>query len=310
MWKDFFYYSRREKQGIIILILLIFIVIGINIFLSVCKQETSIVEDEEFEKEYAEFIASIKEIKKEREEEYLSNQRKWKKNNNEYQDRVLFSFNPNEADSITFLKLGLPKWIAANILKYRSKGGKFYKPEDFKKIYGITEDKYKELYSYIQIPQTTTISKDTVRLLTSTINKDTLKAFKYTTGTRIHINKADTTELKKIPGIGSYIARKIIHYRSQLGGFYTINQLKEIDIDAAKLEEWFIITDNETERINLNTASIERLRNHPYLNFYQAKVIVEYRKKKGKLKGLPQLALYEEFTEEDFNRISHYVCFE
>jgi DNA uptake protein ComE-like DNA-binding protein len=47
---------------------------------------------------------------------------------------------------------------------------------------------------------------------------------------------------------------------------------------------------------------------HPYINFYQAKVIVEYRKKKGNIKSLKQLSLYEEFTPADFERLEPYVC--
>ena len=67
---------------------------------------------------------------------------------------------------------------------------------------------------------------------------------------------------------------------------------------------------SEIRRINLNRVGIERLRNHPYINFYQAKALVEYRKKKGILHNLKPFALYEEFTESDLERLSHYVCFE
>jgi hypothetical protein len=62
--------------------------------------------------------------------------------------------------------------------------------------------------------------------------------------------------------------------------------------------------------ININQAGINRLRNHPYLNFYQAKVIVEHRRKHGDIRSLKQLSLYEEFTETDLARLSPYVCFE
>ena len=43
-------------------------------------------------------------------------------------------FDPNRTDSVTFCRLGLPAWMAKNILRYRSKGGKFRKAEDFKKV--------------------------------------------------------------------------------------------------------------------------------------------------------------------------------
>uniref|UniRef100_UPI0035A0A85A helix-hairpin-helix domain-containing protein n=1 Tax=Prevotella heparinolytica TaxID=28113 RepID=UPI0035A0A85A len=62
--------------------------------------------------------------------------------------------------------------------------------------------------------------------------------------------------------------------------------------------------------INLNRSGIEKLRSHPYINFYQAKAFMEYRKKNGMLRYLKPFALYEEFSEADLERISHYVCFE
>ena len=49
---------------------------------------------------------------------------------------------------------------------------------------------------------------------------------------------------------------------------------------------------------------------HPYINYYQARVIVEYRKKKGRLKNLKQLSLYEEFTSADLERIEPYICYD
>ena len=123
-------------------------------------------------------------------------------------------------------------------------------------------------------------------------------------------NRADTAELKKIPGIGSGIARLIVNYRQRLGGFYQIEQLQEIHLNYRQLQAWFTVTPSEIRRINLNRVGIERLRHHPYINFYQAKALVEYRKKKGALHSLKPFTLYEEFTESDLERLSPYVCFE
>lgn len=133
---------------------------------------------------------------------------------------------------------------------------------------------------------------------------------KYPSGTLVDLNRADTTELKKIPGIGSGIARLIIGYRQRLGGFYNITQLQEIHLDTSQLQSWFSIDTRAIHLINLNRSSIERLRHHPYINFYQAKAFVEYRKKKGDLHSLKPFALYEEFSDTDLEKISHYVCFE
>lgn len=300
MWKDFFYFTRMERQGIIVLAVLIALVFTACWLVS-SQEEVIVTDTGKFEKDYADFVASIEERKKKQNADYK----------NDFRERkvVLSPFDPNTTDSIGFLDLGLPSWMAKNILRYRAKGGKFRVPEEFKKIYGLTEEQYAILLPYIYINDAS-VERDTVRLLARESQRDSTKVYKYPSGTVIDLNEADTTELKKIPGIGSGIARMIVGYRRQLGGFYDIEQLKEIQINTRELRPWLMIGKNKIQQLNLNKASIERLRAHPYINFYQAKVMVEYRKKKGSLKSLKQLALYEEFTEEDLKRISHYICFE
>lgn len=297
-WKEFFYYTRTERQGIIVLVALVAIA-----FIIACyppKPSSKTVEDTTFNQEYNEFIASLQ-----------VQQQQERKQATRFQPRtvILAPFDPNTTDSVGFLNLGLPPWMAKNILRYRAKGGKFRQPEDFKKIYGLTEKQYTTLLPYMEISELFS-KKDTVRLYTRHPKQDSLAYFKYPPGTLISLNQSDTTELKKIPGIGSGIARMIVGYREKLGGFYRIEQLKELRLSTDSLRRWLSVYQNETRRMNLNKVSIERLSAHPYINFYQAKVIVEYRKKKGKLNNLRQLALYEEFTPQDFERIAPYVCFE
>ena len=215
---------------------------------------------------------------------------------------------------LAICSISLPGWMARNILRYRSKGGKFHKAEDFRKIYGMTEKQYQTLLPYIHITPEDTETR-TVQLYSSPASNDSAVTFriapeKYPSGTLVDLNRADTTELKKIPGIGSGIARLIIGYRQRLGGFYNITQLQEIHLDTTQLQSWFSIDTRAIHLINLNRSSIERLRHHPYINFYQAKAFVEYRKKKGDLHSLKPFALYEEFSDTDLEKISHYVCFE
>ena len=305
MWKDFFYFTKTERQGIIVLVVLILGVFSIPQLFSLFNhpQKVDAAEQEKFEKELNEFISSLEEIKPHRKPNDSSFRSSSKR------EIRLTAFDPNTADSMTFLSLGLPSWMAKNILHYRSKQGRFHHPEDFRKIYGLTEEQYQTLLPYIQIAKSSEPRepRDTVQLLTAqNIQRDTI--FKYQPGTIISLNSADTTELKKIPGIGSAIARKIVNYRKRLGAFCRIEQLKEIQLKAEKLRPWFSIDAGQIHRINLNKASLERMTYHPYINFYQAKVIVEYRKKKGSIKSLKQLSLYEEFTPADFERLEPYVC--
>ena len=186
------------------------------------------------QQEYEEFIASLEEKEQSGEKQYTS----YKPKKVESIPVILASFNPNTADSITFRHLGLPAWMTKNILHYRAKGGKFRKTEDFKKIYGMTEDQYSVLSPYIHIPPEDTVRHTPQLYITETVPVENIK---YKTGTILDLNCADTTELKKIPGIGSGIARLIVGYRQRLGGFYQIEQLKDINLDTRQLQAWFSI---------------------------------------------------------------------
>ena len=304
MWKDFLYYTKTERQGIIVLVVLILGVYAVpELFVFFTRaEENDCTENEKFDKEYNDFISSLRETKPHNRSGH-SFQSFLK------QEVKLTMFDPNTADSTTFLSLGLPSWMIKNILQYRHKQGKFRHPEDFRKIYGLTEEQYRTLRPYIQITDDfSSKDKDTVRLLTvQNIQRDTL--VKYLPGTVISLNSADTTELKKIPGVGSNIARLIVNYRERLGGFCRIEQLQEIHLKAERLRPWFSIAPHQTRRINVNKSGMERMMRHPYINYYQAKVIIEYRKKKGTLKSLKQLSLYEEFTPADLERIEPYICY-
>ena len=152
--------------------------------------------------------------------------------------------------------------------------------------------------------------KDTLRQRVFPPKKEYVKAFKYPEGTLVDVNSADTTELKKIPGIGSGIAGGIVRYRERLGGFHSLSQLEEVKHVTPDLLKWFKLENDSVRKVEINKAGIDQLRSHPYLNFYQAKVIIEHRRKKGPIKSLSQLALYEEFTEKDLNRLSAYVSFD
>lgn len=312
MWKDFFYFTKTERRGILVLVVLVAGILFISQLLSFfISTDASPLEDREtFEQEYAEFRSSLKE-EKVRSFPYDSAD----KIQNKFSRRMvkLVEFDPNTVDSATFVSLGLPPWMARNILRYRAKQGRFRRPEDFRKIYGLTEEQYLTLSPYIRIANADSelIKKDTakevtVRLLTESKEKRDIVA-KYKPGTVIDLNRADTAELKKIPGIGSGIARRIVDYRRKLGGFYRVEQLGEIHLKVNKLRQWFSIDTTLIHPLPINEASVERMMRHPYLNFYQAKAIWEHRRKKGDIGSLKELSLYEEFSTEDLERLKAYI---
>ena len=102
----------------------------------------------------------------------------------------------------------------------------------------------------------------------------------------MELNTADTATLKKIPGIGSYYARRIVDYRNRLGGFVSVAQLKEMGELPENIGRWFTVSPAVHRPLLVNRMSVEVLRRHPYLNFYQSRVIVEHRRKYGPIKKL------------------------
>lgn len=126
----------------------------------------------------------------------------------------------------------------------------------------------------------------------------------------LDLNALDSTELVRLPGIGPATAMKILRYREQLGGYSLITQLTEIEGLPDTLIKWFIVTDTvPVRKILINSATLTELRHHPYIDFYKARAIVEFRKERGKIEGPEQLLFLEEFTDQDLERLSPYLDF-
>lgn len=143
--------------------------------------------------------------------------------------------------------------------------------------------------------------------------KDTLKyprQEKFASGIVIDVNTADTSVLKKIPGIGSVISRNVVDYRERLGGFHDIDQLLEVKYVDTALLKWFDVKTGVYRKISVNSAGIDELRKHPYMDFYKARAIVEYRRKRGKIKSLSQISMFKEFSDSDIDRLRHYLSFD
>jgi len=128
-------------------------------------------------------------------------------------------------------------------------------------------------------------------------------------GEHVVLNIADTTALKTIPGIGPYYARKIIEYGKRLGGYVNVDQLDEIEGFPLDAKEYLTIEGATPHKLNVNTLSLNELRKHPYINFYQAKAITEYRRLHGPIHSLSNLRLSKDFPPETIKRLEPYVEF-
>ena len=246
-----------------------------------------------------------------------------------------FCFDPNTADSTTLLRLGLQSWQVRNIYKFRARGGVYQCKEDFAYVYGLTAKDYKRLAPYIRISsdylpasslaevrkgrqhsyykRTTSAHYSNEQNIKESAYSQNKKQPAYTPkikpGETLKINSSDTTELKKIPGIGSYYARRIVDYRTRLGGYISKEQLLEIDDFPVKAIAYINIDSENIKKININKSSLAQIKRHPYINYYQASAIVNFRRLHGMIKSISELRLMKEFSPEDLKRIEPYVTY-
>lgn len=233
-----------------------------------------------------------------------------------------FPFDPNTADSTQLLRLGLAPWQVRSIYRYRAKGGIFRQPSDFARLYGLTRKQYRELRPYIRIspdylPAADYYAPRSTGNNARSVDSSATKAPRYTytarhklrPGEHIAINSADTTQLQKIPGIGSAYARMIIRYRERLGGFITMAQVLESGPVPESALRYITIDATQVRKLNINKLSLNQLRRHPYINFYQAKAICEYRRLHGPLHSLEELRFSPDFPPAQIERLQPYVTF-
>lgn len=320
--KSIYYLHRSDRKVILVLLLFITGCIGLIIFVGNQTTETIEVKSDS--------TINIKPTSFSSEEQLPEVETT--------EGRHLFPFDPNTATAEQLQQLGLASFQVRNILKYRSKGGVYHSPMDFARLYGLTRKQYRELEPYITIsddyePASTLASvqayiarkeadkqaaheaykiykeQNTFKPFKNE-GRDTLRyPLKLKVGERINLATADTTQLKKVPGIGSGWARSILYYGRRLGGYVSVGQLLEIEGFPEEALPYFSVSNPQTEKINFNTATVAQLRKHPYINFYQARAVCDYRRLKGKLTDLSQLHLLKDFTPEAIERLRPYVSF-
>ena len=330
MWKDFFYYSKSERRSILVLV-------GMGILL--LFSGTWIHRSFRLEVPLVDSIALDSFLVRDYQKRRMYDSLRWRKKENV--TPALFEFDPNTADSALLRQLGLPGFLARRIVNYRAKGGVFRKKEDFSRIYGMRTEDFERLMPYIAIDSAVLAAKRNQRYAMNTdgssaaivdsnglkgsadgsrvgegadasaIDADSFKrSNKYPEGTVVDLNAADTTQLKRVPGIGSGLAKMIVAYRNRLGGYAEVAQLQEIAHVDSTVNRWFTIKTQIHRPLRINHAGLDQLRNHPYMNFYKAKVILEFRRKRGQIKGLSQLSMFQEFTERDLQKLKPYLVFE
>lgn len=191
----------------------------------------------------------------------------------------LFVFDPNTVSLEQLLQLGFKEKTAQIFLKFRNKGFTFRQKKDLQKVYGISDKFYVQLEPYILIEETPA-KKITARPEeTKLVEKPLAKQAQV----KVELNSADSAQLVALNGIGAGYAKRILKYRAVLGGYTSVEQLKEVygfsEELYTKIKADVYVDAKNIKKINLNKDDFKVINKHPYLTYEITKSIFDWRRK-------------------------------
>jgi len=312
MVPEYLSFTRKERAGIAVIFLLIIVCITLP-FLFHLFIKSKPVDHTAFEKE----ITALNMQQQDSTGNFIN--RNFDENNfTPYQSPAkngysrnpkgeLFYFDPNTLPAGGWIKLGVREKTANTIQNYTSKGGRFNKPEDIGKIWGLHADEVKRLLPFVRITEK---SQNKPAASTSPPAFNTYKKPTFSI-TAVDVNEADTAAFIALPGIGSKLANRIVAFREKLGGFYKVDQVAETfalpDSVFRKIKDKLVILNTDVKKININTATTDELKVHPYIRFNIANAIVQYRTLHGQFATLDDLKKIMIITDDLYMKAGPYL---
>ncbi len=315
--KEYFSFTKKERNATLLLglVALLFSLLP-SIFPFLVKDEPALTADTVVQKQLAALEVKSTDVQSESDSYsdavlYQPKESKFEKYRREKINGTLFYFDPNTATADEWKKLGVREKTISTILKYRSKGGKFFKPEDLKRIYGLRPDEVERLLPYVAIEQKEKQQRFAKNETTEPAFVNSRKEF---TTVAIDINSADTSAWKQLKGIGSGYAKRIVNFRNKLGGFVSVEQVAETyglpDSVYQKIKPQLKSNTSNIRKLSINSSTTEELKAHPYIGYSVANAIVQYRKEHGNFSSVTDLQKIGAIDDKLYRKISPYLTTE
>ena len=312
---DYFSFTKKERHAVLVLVFLILFTTVLPVLLPQRSNKIDEAALTQFQQELGQLKPLLKDsFQKAGYGNRFPSSDLYSKNHLSNPAPTLFNFDPNTLSAAGWMKLGVREKTAQTIRHYLEKGGKFKKPEDIAKIYGLRNGEAERLLPYVRLAppaQQEQQHPDKV----SSYQPGYAKPFKSSyADLLIDINRTDTTTLQLLPGIGSKLAARIISFREKLGGFYAVEQLAETyglpDSTFQKIKPHLQAPSPPMATININSADAEQLKQHPYIRWNGANAIVQYRRQHGDFKSKEDLLQVAAITPELFQKLRFYITTE
>ncbi len=271
--QNYFGFNKQQRNGLLILCCISFLLLLVRIFYPYFIVPKKIV------------VKNLPLIENKIDSAYEQSKNKYSKN--DYTEKInktkLFVFNPNTVSLSELIKLGFKEKTAGTFIKFREKGFKFKQKEDLKKIYGVSDYLYNMLEPYILIDAVGKNSVSSSVNTTNDINAKTYPEKKSAPKKIIELNSCDSLALLDLKGIGPSYAKRILKYRSMMGGFVNVEQLKEVygftDELFLEIKPYIKVDASLIKKININTDDFKTINKHPYLTYELTKLIFNFKRK-------------------------------
>jgi DNA uptake protein ComE-like DNA-binding protein len=130
----------------------------------------------------------------------------------------------------------------------------------------------------------------------------------------IDINKATQEDLIKIYGVGEAISLRILKLKESLGGFVSMEQMKDVwGLSPEVIENlnahFKVSVMPNFKKTDINNASLKELSQFSYFRYPLAKEIVTYRSMNGDIKNIEDLTKIKGFPVDKAKIIALYLVF-
>lgn len=308
--REYFYFTKKERNGILFLLLLSLVIVFLPIKKMVRQPAADLVDDSL----RRQLIALAMQPEAAHVRDYTVNNREPRPGRNGFASEQnewttpasYFYFDPNTLDAEGWRKLGLPDKTLRTLMRYVEKGGRFRRPEDLRKIWGIPPERAERLIPYVKIAEAEKPFANSVSHVLKTARENTVRVTE-----TLDVNLADTSAWISLPGIGSKLANRIVSFREKLGGFVWVEQVAEIyglsDSTYQLIRKRLVCSNPNVRKLNINRASVEELKAHPYIRYPLASAIVQYRSGHGNFSRVEDLKKLVMVTPEIVAKVSPYL---
>ena len=291
-FKDFFHFSKSERIGALVLILSVCALIGYRYYVGQKTQDPLSVEVRQIVLDSAEVLKKKKADYK----PYIeSSTREWS---------LTSPVDLNYLSAKEMYGSGFSKSLVDAIFSYKRSNGMLKNTKALNSFQNVSKSELDSLKKYADFSRYA--KKPSKEIPERQGNKNATRL------PPMDLNAISALELKKISGIGEVLSERIIKFRDALGGFYTVDQLKEVyglEDSIIDANESLFLIETPHRKIAVNRASEEELSAHAYITLKMAKTLVKFREQNSKLTEEKFARIYS-LTSNQKERIKPYLDFE